>query len=76
MTSFSIIVCTYNPNFEIFKRLIQAISKFEYAQIEYEVIIVDNNSSPKLSQNKSIHDLFINKDKCYHHFCSKSVIAY
>ena len=55
MSSFSIIICTYNPNREIFERLLIAVSKFDESSV-HEVIIVDNNSNPPLYQNKAVQD--------------------
>lgn len=50
MKGFSIIICAYNPKKEILERLFNAILKFESSSCEYEVIIIDNNSSPSLEQ--------------------------
>lgn len=40
----SIIVCTYNPESEIFKRVLAAISKLEIHELQCELILVDNAS--------------------------------
>jgi glycosyltransferase involved in cell wall biosynthesis len=50
MKGFSIIICTYNPTKEILERLLNAILKLESSSCDYEVIIVDNNSSPVLER--------------------------
>jgi glycosyltransferase involved in cell wall biosynthesis len=54
--SFSIIICTYNPKEEIFSRLINAINKLHKSNFQYEIIIVDNNSSTTFSES----DYFLN----------------
>ncbi|MGN6491565.1 MAG: glycosyltransferase [Agriterribacter sp.] len=41
---YSIVVCTYNPEEEIFKRCLAAICSLNTAGLSTEVIIVDNNS--------------------------------
>ncbi len=45
----SIIVCTYNPDSGVFTRCLNAIKNLRADNIDVEVIIVDNNSSPDLS---------------------------
>lgn len=50
-TNFSIITCTYNPNVEIFNRLIEAIVRLktpEYSSVEW--IVVDNNSEQSIKE--------------------------
>ena len=59
MFSFSIVICTYNPNVEIFKRVLNAISNFSTFSPKHEVIIVDNNSNPPVSNFDFVKD-FIN----------------
>lgn len=54
MNGFSIIICTYNPDYEILKRLFDAIDAFDNSSPEYEVIIVDNNSFPAVSENELV----------------------
>ena len=61
MSRFSLIICTYNPEPAIFQRLLNAVMKFETASPEHEVIIVDNNSSPALSENKSVQSFLTQK---------------
>jgi glycosyltransferase involved in cell wall biosynthesis len=40
----SLITCAYNPSEEIFKRVLDAVSKLDRSNVEAEYIIVDNNS--------------------------------
>jgi glycosyltransferase involved in cell wall biosynthesis len=61
MESFSIIVCTYNPNFTIFKRLLDAILNFDNTSPDHEVVIVDNNSQPDLYSNSIIGEFLLKK---------------
>ncbi len=51
---FSIIICSYNPNHSIFEKLLNAILHFDLSSPDCEVIIVDNNSSPALSQDETV----------------------
>ncbi len=48
-SSFSIIICTYNPKEDVFIRLLGAIDKLDTKGISFEIIIVDNNSKIPLS---------------------------
>jgi glycosyltransferase involved in cell wall biosynthesis len=61
MISFSIVVCTYNPDFIIFKRLLDAIINLNNNSPSHEVIIVDNNSNPPLQLNLFINDFLLKK---------------
>ena len=56
---FSIIICTYNPNEDIFKRLFKALESIESVGLIYEVIIVDNNSSTPINSIVFIQDFLI-----------------
>jgi glycosyltransferase involved in cell wall biosynthesis len=59
---FSIIICTYNPDERIFKRVIEAVSKQDIpGNIEVECVIVDNNSDVPLS-SKSFLQQIINEN--------------
>lgn len=62
MPSFSIIICTYNPEQEIFQRLLNAVLHFDISSPAHEVIIVDNNSSPALVQNKYVQSFLAQKE--------------
>lgn len=59
MLSFSIIICTHNPNLTLLERLLDAVANFEKSGIKHEVILIDNNSTPALSANKAVH-FFLN----------------
>lgn len=49
---FSIITCTYNPDDEIFNRLIKAVSRLEIPNnVSVEWIIVDNNSTQSVEKS-------------------------
>jgi glycosyltransferase involved in cell wall biosynthesis len=52
--NFSIIICAHNPNTETFLRLLNAINSFDETAIQFEVIIIDNNSSPKIASSKKV----------------------
>lgn len=60
MSSFSIVICTHNPDPELFQRLLSAVLKFEEASPPHEVIIVDNLSNPALSENEAVKN-FLNQ---------------
>jgi len=53
---FAIITCAYNPDPKIFQRLLDAIDRVigKAVGIFCEVIIVDNNSRPALSENELV----------------------
>lgn len=57
--SLSIIICTYNPNFEYLRRCLSALyNSLEHNQnIEREVLIIDNNSGNQVLQNPEITEL-------------------
>jgi len=44
MIGFSIVICTYNPDCELLRRLLYAILNFDKDSPSHEVIFVDNNS--------------------------------
>ncbi len=56
--SFSIITCAYNPSPAIFARLLHAVAGIDAqaGRPEFELIIVDNNSSPALSEIDFVRD--------------------
>lgn len=58
---FSIVVCSYNPEKEIFQRLLNAVLKFDEGDIEHEIIIVDNNSNPCLQSLDYVNAFLIKK---------------
>jgi glycosyltransferase involved in cell wall biosynthesis len=52
---FSIIICAYNPKNYLLDRLLNSIIFFDKLSPFHEVIIVDNNSNPTLSENNYIN---------------------
>ena len=44
----SVVVCTYNPREDLFARTLSAIARQTMNKSEYELLIIDNNSSPAL----------------------------
>lgn len=64
--SVSIIICTHNPDLQIFQRLLKVVAAFDHPHINHEVIIVDNNSSVNLCSLPLIKKLSSsnNKIKC------------
>ncbi|MEJ8842211.1 glycosyltransferase [Lacibacter sp. H375] len=61
MPSFSIVICTYNPDLIILARLLNAIAGFNRESPEHEVIIVDNNSTIQLELEVEIKDFLSRK---------------
>ena len=59
---FSIIICTYNPKEKILQRLFNAIKKFESNKLNFEVILVDNNSKVRLNTERYVSDFL--KETC------------
>ncbi len=53
---FSIIICTYNPDERLLRRCLDAVTQLEQQGLTYEVILVDNNSQPSLSERTYIQD--------------------
>ena len=54
---FSIIICTYNPDYRILKRCLNAINNLQISNFEIEIILVDNNSSVPVSNNIEIKNI-------------------
>lgn len=50
MRSISIIICSFNPNYKTFGRLLNAILNIDYPKEKFEVLIIDNNSILPLSK--------------------------
>lgn len=48
----SIIICTYNPDENIFKRCLDAIRKASAVYMPHEILLIDNNSSNKFSEQE------------------------
>lgn len=62
MKGFSIVLCTYNPDEVIFKRLLDSVNFLNNPNNNpFEIIIVDNNSSNSISQYSYIAS-FLKKD--------------
>ncbi|MDQ0640907.1 glycosyltransferase involved in cell wall biosynthesis [Pedobacter sp. W3I1] len=47
----SVVICTYNPRLDILKKVVDALSIQTISPNNWELIIVDNNSSPRLEIN-------------------------
>lgn len=47
---YSIIICTYNPDREVFRRCLRAVAGLDRTGLSTETIVVDNNSSPALDE--------------------------
>lgn len=63
MNSVSIIVCTHNPEREVFERCLNAVKNLEIpASIHVQCIIVDNNSSTPVSQLDYVQKLIKEAD--------------
>jgi glycosyltransferase involved in cell wall biosynthesis len=57
MTGCSIIICTYNPDGDVFKRVLNAVSAIHHKHMSYEIIIIDNNSQPSLKEYSVLSSL-------------------
>lgn len=57
---YSIIICSYNPDEQIMKRCLKAVQNMDFHDISYEVILVDNNSQPKLESLSYVQDFLNN----------------
>lgn len=57
MTGFSIIVCTHNPYAIIFARLLASLQKLEAESVQYEIILVDNNSRIEVKSDGRFYKL-------------------
>ncbi len=57
-SKFSIIICTYNPNIKVLERLFDAIIGISEnnTNIEFETLLIDNNSIPELVNEKVVKD--------------------
>ena len=61
INGFSIIVCTHNPDINIFQNLLSALNRLDEASPEYEIIVVDNNSSPGIIDYEAVQFFFEKK---------------
>ncbi|TWI81409.1 glycosyl transferase family 2 [Lacibacter cauensis] len=60
MQGFSFIVCTHNPDQTMFRDVVtNLLSIMQHSNVESELIIVDNNSTPKLQQNEFLNEIVI-----------------
>lgn len=41
---FSVVICTYNPHEEVFKRCLNAVERLDKAALNIEILLIDNNS--------------------------------
>lgn len=57
---YSIVICSYNPEERIMGRCLKAIQDINFQDISYEIILVDNNSQPKLSSLSYVQDFLTN----------------
>lgn len=51
---YSIIICTYNPDAEVFARCLHAVSELNDDTLNLEVIIVDNNSTIPIAEQEYV----------------------
>lgn len=56
MNGFSIIICTYNPAIGLLERLFTAINRLETSGFAIEVLLVDNNSIPPITEYAVVQD--------------------
>ncbi|MGK9126157.1 glycosyltransferase family 2 protein [Olivibacter sp. SA151] len=47
---YSIVICSYNPDSRLLSRCLNAVSQLKKGATEHEVILVDNNSAPRLEE--------------------------
>jgi glycosyltransferase involved in cell wall biosynthesis len=59
--SFSIIICTHNPNPQLLQQLLNAVLLFDAGSIVHEIILVDNKSKPALTSNKDVKTFLAQK---------------
>ncbi len=57
---FSVVICSYNPDLIVLKRLLNAIDNLRYPDLPVEVILIDNNSQPPLIKYDSVSDFLNN----------------
>jgi glycosyltransferase involved in cell wall biosynthesis len=61
---FSIITCTHNPKLNIFERLFKAVEALKITnEVDFEWIIVDNNSSPPIENFNFVQKYILNNEK-------------
>lgn len=57
---YSIVICSYNPDERIMKRCLEAVLSIDFNDINYEIILIDNNSQPSLSTLPYVQDFLNN----------------
>lgn len=63
MQGFSFIVCTHNPDQLMFRDVVtNLVSIMQHSNVESELIVVDNNSTPQLADNDFLNELLINNE--------------
>lgn len=62
MSSFSIIVCTHNPDPVIFSRLLNALASLERITADFEIILVDNNSTAAIAASPVVKNFVAGKN--------------
>jgi glycosyltransferase involved in cell wall biosynthesis len=55
----SVVIVTYNPRSEIFSKVMSALAGQSLGRIHFETLIIDNNSSPPLSEEELRHKFSI-----------------
>ena len=45
MIDYSVVICTYNPDEEIFKRCLAAVECLDKTLLKIEILLIDNNST-------------------------------
>jgi glycosyltransferase involved in cell wall biosynthesis len=56
MPALSVIICTYNPVASVFLKCLEAIDRACAITPPHEIIIIDNNSSPAIGEERYIND--------------------
>lgn len=62
-SSFSVVICSYNPDSRLLRRLLKAISRLNDLQNVDQVVIVDNNSSPPLGEYPEVISFLASIDR-------------
>lgn len=57
---YSIVICSYNPDERILRRCLEAIQDMDFYNIDCEIILVDNNSQPKLGSLSYVQNFLTN----------------
>ncbi|MFN0291790.1 glycosyltransferase family A protein [Pedobacter helvus] len=54
---YSIIICTYNPDEEVFTRCLNAVEQLDKRDLKVEVLLMDNNSTNSVGSLKCVESL-------------------